>query len=130
MDICKAIEVNEFILEKATNKISERVEKGGWDNEEFEVMSKAIENLKELSKLGYKEKKEEYETAKTKMKRVNAYTEETEFETLIYKIAEVKNSHETMLAITTILAEHMEDIRVMQPRAYSVIMAKLKGLMM
>lgn len=128
MDLNKAKEVNEFILDKAVNKISERVQKGGWDNEEFEVMSKAIDNLKELDKLDYKDKKEEFKKVRTK--RLNAYEEETEFETLVYRISEEKPGTETMLAITTILADHMEDIRVMQPRAYDIIMMKLREVLM
>lgn len=127
MDLIKAKEINEFILNKASEKIESTVKKGSWDNEEFSVMSEAIENLVRLEKLGKKEKKEEVE--KIRALKKDAYTEETEFESLMYRIQEEKNDTETMICITTIIADHMEDIRIMQPRAYDIIMMKLREVL-
>ena len=37
----KVKEVNEKILHKATEKLGDRLESNGWDNEEFEVISQS-----------------------------------------------------------------------------------------
>lgn len=128
MNLCKAREVNEYILEKAIEKLEERVKVGGWSNEEFEVMSKSIENIREIEKIEYKNDKEDM-NRKLLMKKMDAETETTEFESLVYKIVEGKPSNEAMIAITTIIADHMEDMRILNKRAYDLLMMKLKELL-
>lgn len=128
MNLCKAREVNEYILGKAIEKLEERVKVGGWSNEEFEVMSKSIENIREIEKIEYKNDKEDM-NRKLLMKKMDAETETTEFESLVYKIVEGKPSNEAMIAITTIIADHMEDMRILNKRAYDLLMMKLKELL-
>ena len=122
----KAKCLNEKILHKAVEKLDKRVDNGSWDNEEFEVISQALDNIKDIEKIEGKKDKEELQKAMSMKK--NAETETTEFEQLIYDIAEINGGYEGMLAITTIIADHMEDTRILHPKSYQNIMLRLKEL--
>ena len=123
----KVRELNEKILHKATEKLDKRVDNDNWENEEFEVISKSLDNILDIKKL--EEKGEKERIIKATHKKINAETETTEFEQLIYDISKERNDIEGMLAITTILADHLEDVRIMNPRAYEMVMYKLKELL-
>lgn len=127
----KTKKVNEFIVEKATEKVVKSMEVKEWDEESFNTMCKALDNLKDIMKIEYKdyEKKEVEEKESKLMAKVDAKTNTTEFEQLIYDIAKKRTGKEGMLAITTIIADHMEDMRVLNNRAYCMVMMKLKELL-
>lgn len=123
--------VNEEILFKATEKIGSSLERGSWDKESFEVMAQSLDNILDIEKIEkYKgEEKHEEEKASILKRKMDAKTETTEFEQLIYDIAEKHEGEETMYMITTVLADHMEDVRLLYKNAYSKIMNRLKELL-
>lgn len=127
MDMEKAREINSDILIKSTEKLHHKLKNGGWSEEEFEVMSQAIDNLKDLDEIHYKKDEKEFKH-KISSKKMDAYKDETEFENLVYEIAMEKPSVDTLLDITTVLADHMEDIKVMHPKIYKGLIMKLKEL--
>lgn len=127
MDLKKARELNNRIIEESMSKVEKAIDSKNWDCECFETMSKSIDNILDIVKIEKYTEKDKVDTYRKEKK--NAFTEETEFETLIYKIAEEKKDVEGMLAITTVLAELMEELRIMHPRMYDLTMIRLKGLM-
>ena len=139
MELERIKSINEKVLEKAMEKVEKSMELGTYDAECYHVMSVAIDNLKDLKKIEkYHEELEQLEmleevqeekpkNVRTMMaEKVDAKTETTEFESLIYEIADKRNDAESMLAITTILAETMEDLRLLHPKIYNMTMLKLR----
>lgn len=122
-------ELNEKVLKKAFNRVNKAAEMDTYDKESFEALSMAIKNTSDISKiekysdLGDKSREELLKS------RVNPKEGTTEFEALIYEIAEKKPTQETMLAITTVMAETMEDLRILHPRMYNLSMNRLKELL-
>lgn len=134
MDLKKAKEINEFIIDKSCKNIAGAMEEKQWDKESFEVFSQALDNLRDIEKIEklereeYKEMKSEVAT-EMEIKKVDVTKVDTDFEKLIYSIAEAKPGKAGMLAITTILADHMEDIRLFYPKMYEMVMMKLKNML-
>lgn len=135
MEYNKLIEINKNILNKAMVEVEKGRVIGKYDCEDMEAMSMAINNIKDLMKIKRYEEgnieypKEEKTIAMATPMKIDAKTETTEFEALIYKISEKKPDHEGMYAITTILAETMEDLRILHPKFYNMTMVKLKELL-
>lgn len=146
MELERIKEINEKVLQRAVEKVEKAMEVGTYDAECYHTMSIAIDNIKDLSKIEkYHEELEQLERmeeiqefealAEEKpqkniralmAEKVDAKEETTEFEALIYEIAEKKDDIESMLAITTVLAETMEDLRLLHPKIYNMTMLKLK----
>lgn len=133
MDIERVKELNEYIIDKATEKIDLSMKSKGFDEESFEVLSKAIVNLKYLEKIEHYEEKEVEESEEVEaaavMPKLDASKVTTEFEGLIYEIARKLPGKDYMLAITTIIADTMEDLRVLHPKMYENLMRKLKEVL-
>lgn len=140
LDINEIKKVNEEVLMKSIEKVKKALMNKNWDCECFEIMNEALENLYRIQK--YEEKMEamkstpiitekEYKDPQIALltNKVDAKKDTTEFEALIYEISKKRAGKEGMLAITTILAEHMEDMRILNNRAYKQVMMKLKELL-
>lgn len=128
MELHKMKELNKKVLEKAYSRVQKSTDMDSYDKESFEAMSLALDNIKDIMKIEkYSEDYSEKENrAIPAMARIDPKTETTEFEGLIYEIAEKYPSKDGMLAITTILAETMEDLRLLHPRIYNLTMTRLK----
>lgn len=129
MDLDKFKEVNEKIVDNSVLKVEKALDTKSWDKECFEVMSQAIDNLLDLSKIErHKEEKQEETTMYTLAKEdVTKVT--TEFEALVYKISEKHPGKNGMIALTTVLAETMEDLRIYNPRLYDSTLRRLKEML-
>lgn len=144
INIDEVRKVNEDVLLRSMEKVKKSLNSKMWDSESFEVMNEALSNIYKIDR--YEEKSQQMmamtaipmagdmsimgdnDSYNKMMGKKDAKTETTEFEALIYDIANKKPGHEGMMAITTILAEHMEDMRILNNRAYKQVMMKLKEL--
>ena len=127
-EINKLKELNKSIVEKSMSKVKESLELGTWDSECFDTMNDSIENLVNLSKLEKYTDKQETEKAII-AKKMDAKTDITEFEQLVYDISEKSEGKEGMLRLTTTIAEVVEDMKIINPRLYSSLIKKLKELL-
>lgn len=129
MDLKESKKLNHEIVNVASEKVKKAMESYSWDNEAFGVMSQALDNIVDIKKICKESESKEVKTISLADKK-DAETETTEFEALIYEIAETheEESGKYMVAITTIIADHMEDMRIMNKRAYDLVMMKLRGL--
>ena len=127
-DITELKELNKNILEKSMSKVKESLENGAWDCECFDTMNDSIENLVSLSKLEKYTDKQETEKAIV-AKKMDAKTDITEFEQLVYDISEKLEGKEGMLSLTTTIAEVVEDMKIINPRLYASLIKKLKELL-
>lgn len=141
MDLKKAKEVNKEIIKKACDKIEVHLNEKTWGKEEFEVFSQALDNLRDIEKIEKLEREEEREmTVVTapilhsneydmSAKKPDVTKVTTDFEQLIYDISEKHKGKDGMIAITTILADHMEDIKLFNRKMYDMVMMKLKNML-
>ena len=130
MNLYEVEELNKSILTKASTKLKDKMAMGEWDDEVFEAMCDSIDNLKDISKKRRNEEmKEATETKTMYAKTWEKEYKETEFEKLIYALMDKKSLKDVMCALTKILNEHIEDTRVMHPKAYENIMLKLKEML-
>lgn len=127
-EINKLKELNKSIVEKSMSKVKESLELGTWDCECFDTMNDSIENLVNLSKLEKYTDKQETEKAII-AKKMDAKTDITEFEQLVYDISEKSEGKEGMLMLTTTIAEVVEDMKIINPRLYNSLIKKLKELL-
>lgn len=127
MELYDMKELNKKVLEKAYNRVQKSADMDSYDKESFEAMSLALDNIKDIMKI--ERYSEDYKEGKERTlpmsEKVDPKTETTEFEALIYEIAEKYPGKDGMLAITTILAETMEDLRLLHPRIYNLTMTRL-----
>lgn len=133
----KAKETNYKILEMTQKRMADIIEKGKWDAEVFNAMTDAIKNIERLEEL--MEVKEEkpatysvgaYSKIQEKPKTVGtpkAKATDSEFKKVIYDIIAKKGNQESMEHITNVIDDYLKDVKVLQPRAYNSLMAKLKG---
>lgn len=134
----KARQTNYEILEMTQKRMAELLEKGKWDAEVFNAMSSAIKNIERLDELMEVKEEDvaEYKTnPATSLKSgytseqttPKAKTDDSEFKKVIYDIIATKGNRESMEHITNVLDDYLKDVKVLQPRAYNSLMAKLKG---
>ena len=136
MDLMKLKELNSKLLETSSSKVERALETKSWDCECFEVMAQAIDNMLDIHKIEkYSKESEELatvavgETRGYTMPKQDAREVTTEFEKIIYDIVDSKPQKEAMEAITTTIAETMEDLRILHPRIYEMTIHRLKELM-
>lgn len=138
MDLNKIKEVNEFIVAKSCEKIKTALDEKGWDKEVFEVFSQAIDNLKDIEKIEAYEYKEKERTVRKEyvenevmstMKKVDVIAEETEFEVLLCQIMAMWGTEKGFDVIKTLLADHMEDVRLFNKKMYDMAIMKLKNVL-
>ena len=114
------------------SKVEKAMMNKSWDEHCFKTMHEALENLKIIDKLD----DNVADTGKNIMNttnivgKVDAYTDTTEFEQLIYDIdKKYKGNYESMVKVTEIIADHMEDMRILNNRAYNIVMMKLREML-
>lgn len=127
MHLERVKEINLQVVDIAADKVEKSYQSKTWDGEAFDTLSQALDNLLDIEKMEKKQHSEHMSRSIVEKKR-NAELETTEFEALIYKIYENNSTNECLLAIATIVADHMEDVRILNKRAYDIIMMKLREL--
>lgn len=120
MDMMRLKEINDKIIDKAAMKVEMSINKGDFDCECFEVLSDAINTKHKLHSIEKEGKAKEYKAMSMDNKR------KTEFEEYVWKI--MNKGEYDLHDIMVILSEHMEDIKILQPRFYDKVMMKLKEL--
>ena len=121
-------ELNKNIVNKSMAKVKESLELGTWDGESFYTMNDSIENILALMKIQKYTEKEQVQEQVT-LKKMNAREEVTEFEDMVYKISDMYDDKESMVELTTVIAEMVEDLKIISPRLYKTFMAKLEGML-
>lgn len=131
MHLIKAKEINKKIIEECNEKIEKSLDKKAFDSECFEVISQAIDNLCDIEKLEkYEDKNKEAMVSKEMvLKKKNAKTETTEFEQLIYDICAKFYKEDVSFSYVTIIADTIEDLRLLHPKMYENLMRKLKEML-
>lgn len=119
MLIDKIRKINYETCEKVMTELEKK-----WSYSDFEILSQVIDNMKDLSEI------ETYSlTAEVKAKKMNAREVTTEFERVIYDIfQDPHTSNDDMIEVVTVIAELMEDLKMLNPRAYDITIKKLKGI--
>lgn len=120
MDMMKLKELNEKVIDKAAMNVEKSLLTGKWDCECFEVLSDAINTKHKLHAMENESKAKEYRAINMDNK------DKTEFEEYVWKIMN-KGEHD-LHDIMVVLNEHMDDIKILQPRFYDKVMMKLKEL--
>lgn len=128
----KARQTNYEVLEMTQKRMEELLAKGKWDNEVFETMSAAIKNIEKLEELMEHETEDKPKTVNyiDKPKQITppkAKEDDSEFKKVIYDIIALKGNQASMEHLTSILDDYFKDVKVLQPRAYNSLIAKLKG---
>lgn len=151
INLDKIIEMNEEILESASHKVQKAIMNKEWDCECFEVMNKTLWNLYNLKKMKSMEDKsskvnlipssemEHYKSiahdiSVTKIDPLEEpyylHNEKgcQEFNNLYNKIAE-EHGMEGAFAVLNLLSEHLRDIKILNNKAYSQIITKMKAML-
>ena len=128
MNLDRLKSVNKEIIDKASEKIENNLSLKKWDNEDFTVLSQAVDNILDICKIEkYKYGEKEIEMYTMPKQDPNKVT--TDFEALVYKVAEKHPGKNGMIALTTVLAETMEDLRIYNPRLYDSTLRRLKEML-
>lgn len=128
MNLDRLKSVNEEIIDKASEKIENNLSLKKWDNEDFTVLSQAVDNILDICKIEkYKYGEKEIEMYTIPKQDPTKVT--TDFEALVYKVAEKHPGKNGMIALTTVLAETMEDLRIYNPRLYDSTLRRLKEML-
>lgn len=122
MDIAKLKELNEKILDKAMMNVEKAWVMDKWDCECMETMSLAIDNLKDLEKM------QKHETSYATVRKMDARTETTEFEQCVYDVLKKHEGEKGVMAVITVIAETMEDMKILNKKMYERTMMKIKEL--
>ena len=120
MDMMRLKDINEKIIDKAAMKVEMSINKGDFDCECFEVLSDAISTKHKLNAIEKEGKAKEYKAMSMENKG------KTEFEEYVWKV--INKGEYDLHDIMIILSEHMEDIKILQPRFYDKVIMKLKEL--
>lgn len=128
MNLDRLKSVNEEIIDKASEKIENNLSLKKWDNEDFTVLSQAVDNILDICKIE-KYKYGEKEIEMYTMPKQDPTKVTTDFEALVYKVAEKHPGKNGMIALTTVLAETMEDLRIYNPRLYDSTLRRLKEML-
>lgn len=125
MDFTKMKEINERILEKAIPKVEKAMLNDQWDCECFEVMSMAIDNIKDVMKIGEMKEREPKYTEEKRKKNLAAVNE---FDICVEDIISKHGREKAMDEILLLMSDIMDDLAILQPKIYDTIIMKLKAL--
>lgn len=119
MSIEELKQINNMTL----SKVMEQLDKS-WCYSDFSIFSQAIDNMKDLEKIEGMGVLHD-----SQLKKLNAREVVTEFEEEIYKHFKKEGvNFDNMMEIITIMAELMEDLKIINPRMYNITFEKIKNI--
>lgn len=123
-------EVKEIVMKlvkKASEKVDYNIEHGRWDEEDLEVLSKAVKTWKRLEEIEDVEENHKLRRTIENIEREKADSEGSEFKKLVYDIYKKFPGDSSLAEIIDALDETMGELKIIHEKIYDNTIQRLKS---